>query len=366
LSPIFLQTLGLALERASEPDRALDAYRAAVREDPSLYPAWNDLGVALAGQDRLEEAADAFRHAVGVRPEYGLAWFNLGVALEKLGLEHAPASQGAFGRAVRADPDLRGRERTFVTDSDPYFTTLDLSKPLPPKWEFARTQERAPVAAAGFAIALLLGLQLSRTLVGQSRRGEAQQWLEVTREALGSLPQALASPAGVVAIAATVIVFLLPLLRSAEASWTSAVLLLLGVGILIVIVLRSRVLIARRAGVTLRQRGWTPGILAGLVLAAIGLAWAPLPVVETNKPAAAVHWIGPIAAGAAALCLLPLAVAFEVPNTMALGSAALVMAASLLTPIEPVDGGFVAKGPVGLVACMAALATALFLLLGLS
>jgi tetratricopeptide (TPR) repeat protein len=366
LSPIFLQTLGLALERASEPDHALDAYRAAVREDPSLYPAWNDLGVALAGQDRLEEAVDAFRHAVGVRPEYGLAWFNLGVALEKLGMEHAPASQGAFGRAVRADSALRGRERTFVTDSDPYFTTLDLSKPLPPKWEFARTQERAPVAAAGFAIALLLGLQLSRTLVGQSRRGEAQQWLEVTREALGSLPQALASPAEVVAIAATVIVFLLPLLRSAEVSWTSAVLLLLGVGILIVIVLRSRVLIARRAGVTLRQRGWTPGILAGLVLAGIGLAWAPLPVVETSKPAAAVHWIGPIAAGAAALCLLPLAVAFELPNTMALGSAALVMAASLLTPIEPVDGGVVAKGPVGLVACIAALATALFLLLGLS
>src|SRR5207249_4488217 len=63
LSPIFLQTLGLALERAREPDRALDAYRAAVREDTSLYPAWNDLGVALAGQDRLKEAADAFRHA---------------------------------------------------------------------------------------------------------------------------------------------------------------------------------------------------------------------------------------------------------------------------------------------------------------
>ena len=103
-----------------------------------------------------------------------------------------------------------------MTDTDPYFTTLDLSKPLPPSWEFARTQERAPVAAAGFALALLFGLQFSRTLVGQSRRGEAQQWLEVTREALGSLPRALAFPAGVVAIAATVIVFLLPLLRSAE------------------------------------------------------------------------------------------------------------------------------------------------------
>jgi tetratricopeptide (TPR) repeat protein len=355
-----------ALERAREPDRAIDAYRAAVREDPSLYPAWNDLGVGLAGDDRLEEAADAFRHAVGARPEYGLAWFNLGVALERLGPEHAAASQGAFGRAVRADPDLRGRERTFVTDSDPYFTTLDLSKPLPPKWEFAQTQERAPVAAAGLAVALLLGLQLSRTLVGQSRRKEAQQWLELTRDALGRLPRALASPAWVVAIAATVIVFLVPLLRSPEATWTSAILLVLGVGILIVIVLRSRLLIALREGVALRQRGWTPGILAGLVLALFGLAWAPLPVAETNRPAPAVHWIGPVAAGAAALCLLPLGVAFEVPNTMALGSAALVMAASLLTPIEPMDGGLVAKGPVGVAAVVAVLGAALFLLLGLS
>ena len=70
---------------------------------------------------------------------------------------------------------------------------------------------------------------------------------------------------------------------------------------LIVIVLRSRVLVARRAGVTMRQRGWTPGIVVGLGAAAAGLGWAPLPVVETDSPAPAVHWIGPVVTGAAAL-----------------------------------------------------------------
>ena len=40
--------------------------------------------------------------------------------------------------------------------------------------------------------------------------------------------------------------------------------------------------------------------------------------------------------------------------------------ASLLTPIEPLDGGFVAKGPAGVAAGLALLGTAVFMLLGLA
>ena len=70
--------------------------------------------------------------------------------------------------------------------------------------------------------------------------------------------------------------------------------------------------------------------------------------------------------GAVALSLLTLGVGFGVPTTQALGTAALVMTASLLTPIEPLDGSYVAKGPVGVAASLALLAAAVFLLLGLS
>lgn len=73
----------------------------------------------------------------------------------------------------------------------------------------------------------------------------------------------------------------------------------------------------------------------------------------------------PIVTGIAALCLLALGVGLEVPTTQALGTAALVMTASLLTPIEPLDGGFVANGPAGVAAGLALLGTAVFLLLGL-
>ncbi len=365
LNPIFLQTLGFALERLKQPDRAAAEYRRAVRADPTLYPAWNDLGVVRARQGRLGEAATAFRHAVGVRSDYSVGWFNLGVALERLGPTHALASEGALARAIRADSSLRGRERSFIADNDLYFTTLDLSKPLPSKWQFAMTEERSPVAAAGFAVALLLGLQLGRTLAAQGT-GDAKRWLSLSRDALARLPRGLSSTAPVLAAAATTAVFLIPLLRAADGSLTSALLLGLGVGALIAIVLRSRVLMARSAGVALRQRGWPPGMLAGLGLSLTGLVWAPLPVAETDRPAPAVHWIGPIATGVVALILLALGVALEVPLTRALGTAALIMTASLLTPLEPLDGGFIAKGPAGAVAGIALLGSALFLLFGLS
>ena len=129
--------------------------------------------------------------------------------------------------------------------------------------------------------------------------------------------------------------------------------------------MRARVLAARRAGVVLRQRGWTPGMIVGLVAAAFGLGWAPLPVAKTDRPAPSIHWIGPIVTGLSALVLLTLGVGLEIPATKAIGTAALVMTASLLTPIKPLDGRYVADGPAGLAAVTAIVGASVFLLLGL-
>ena len=286
LNPIFLQNLGVTLERLDSDEQAGAAYRAALDSDPTLFPTWNDLGVLLAGQGRLTEAADAFRRAVGIRPEYALGWFNLGVALDRMGLRHALASEGAFGRAYREDPELRDRKATFVADDTTYFTTLDLSKPLPAKWEFARTQERTPVAVAGLALALLFGLQFGRSALSPGIGGDAKRWLELGLDALKRLPSAFTSTAAGFAVAATVAVFLLPVLRAGDASTTSVLLLGLGVLMLIVVVVRSRILVARRAGVTLRQRGWPPGIAAGLAAAAAGSRLGAAPRRRDRPPRA--------------------------------------------------------------------------------
>jgi hypothetical protein len=104
---------------------------------------------------------------------------------------------------------------------------------------------------------------------------------------------------------------------------------------------------------------------SGLVLAIIGLSWAPLPVVRARGKATRLHWAAPTAAGALALALLLLATWLDVPVARNLGAAALVMTASLQTPVKPLDGATVSATSAGPLPTIAVLGTAVLLLLGL-
>ena len=68
--------------------------------------------------------------------------------------------------------------------------------------------------------------------------------------------------------------------------------------------------------------------------------------------------------GAAAVILLLLGLFTEVPLTRALGATALVMTSSVLTPVEPLDGAFVANGRAGLLASLTLLGLAILLAVG--
>jgi cellulose synthase operon protein C len=361
-NPLFRETEGFALQRLGRRAEAVRAYRIGLASDPTLYPAWNDLGVLLLDQGRTAAAADALRRAVGANDDYAIGWFNLGVAQEDRG--RLLAAQGAFGRAIALDERLRDRPHDPIADDAVYITQLDLSKLLPHEWSFAGAQERAPAVAAGFAVVLMLGLRLARGLAVQST-GVARELFDAGRGWLERLPAALRFTPAAVAALATLAVFVWPLLRTGGASLASVLLLAAGVALLVTIVLRARVLAARHAGVTLEHRGWSPAVAFGLAAGAAGAPWAPLPVAVTSRPAPAVHWLGPVLTGAAALGLLILAAWLHVPVTRALGAAALVMAASMLTPIEPLDGAMVGKGAAGLAATLALLGTGVLLLLGL-
>lgn len=63
----------------------------------------------------------------------------------------------------------------------------------------------------------------------------------------------------------------------------------------------------------------------------------------SDKPAPAVHAVGPLATGVVAFALLVLGEALGVPLTTALGVAGLVMTASLLTQLEPIDGAYLPR-----------------------
>ncbi len=364
-NPLFRETEGFALQLLGRDEAAVSAYRAGLAADPTLYPAWNDLGVLLLQQGRADEAVDALRRAVGTRDDYAAGWFNLGVAEEDRSPPNPAAAEGAFGRAFALDERLRDRPRDPIADDAVYITQLDLSKPLPAEWSFNRTQERAPLVAGGFAVALLLGLRLARGLAAQGAAANpATRLLDTARAWLDRLPGALRFAPAAVAVAATIAIFVWPLLRTGGASLASALLLAAGVGLLIAVAMRARQLTARAAGVALEQRSWSPAVAFGAVTAAVGVPWAPLPVARTAAPAPAVHWIGPILLAGTALVLLVLAALLQVPLTRALGAAALVMAASMLVPIEPLDGAAVANGT-GTAVTLALVGTGVLLLVGL-
>lgn len=282
-SPVFLATEGYALRSAGHLGEAERAYRAAVRADPTAYTVWNDLGVVLARRGRFDDAVRAFRRAVGVHEDYTVGWFNLGVVHGRRGLTHALASQGSLGRAFAADDGLRDRdrERELIPDDAVHFTDLDLSKPLPPRWSFASTQQHAPVSAAGLVLLVLLGLRLGRSLLARGFGGDlVGRLVDPLMRVIQRFPA-------------------VPLFTP----WLVAVVAL------IVIVVRGRILAARRAGVRLGRRGWTPGFALAAAASSVGTAWAPLPVAEPSEPAPDVHWIGPVLVGIAALGLLVLGVA---------------------------------------------------------
>ena len=157
--------------------------------------------------------------------------------------------------------------------------------------------------------------------------------------------------------------FLAPLARDPGGGPTAAIVGALGLCVLIAVALRARSLAARDEPGAERQRTWPPGLAFGLGGAAAGVSWAPLPVLgEHASPR--LHRAAPVAL---ALVAVPLVIATawsDIPITRSLAAAALVMAASLLTPVKPVDGGAIAAAG-GAAAGFTAIALAAVLALGL-
>ena len=363
-NPALLMTAGFAAERAGDGDEAIRLNRAALAADATAYPAANDLGVLLARRGEDDAAVAVLRRAVGADPRYALGWFNLGVVLAGMGPAHLLSSQGALARAFTLDPDLRDRKREPTLDAKTYRTGLDVSRPLPPEWSFASSQKQAPAKTVGLVALLVAGFALSRALASRgSGRALAGTWLAPLDRATGRLTflRFLGHPA--VAIVATLLVFLAPLVRDPGGGVTAAVAGALGLCVLIAVALRGRGLAARREPDQEGQRTWPPGLVFALGGAAAGVSWAPLPVLGA-KASPRIHWAAPVALAVVAVPLVIATVWSDIPLTRSLAAAALIMAASLLTPVKPVDGGAIASAG-GAAAGLTGIALAVLLALGL-
>jgi cellulose synthase operon protein C len=360
--PVFLMTAGFIADRAGRVVQAARYDRQALNSDPGAFPAANDLGVELTREHQDGAAADALRQAVRASPGYALGWSNLGVVESKLGPSRLLAAQGAFAMAHSLDPALQDRRPEMTIDASVYRTALDLSKPLPPRWSISQLQQPVPAAAAGLLALVTLGLGLARA-TGHGGSALAAQWLDPLSDRLQSAPllRKLHHPGW--SLAATAASFLFAYLRRG-ASATEVVAYTAGVVVLALLAVGARVLLARCRHIAITQESWSPALAFGLVTGAVGLPWAPLPVVRADgKDSAKVHLAAPITLAALSALLFLESVWLHTPVTESWAVAALIMSASTLLPIGPLDGAQLGKA--GVLAAAGVVGGALLVGLGL-
>jgi cellulose synthase operon protein C len=362
--PVFLMTAGFIAERAGRVAQAAKYDRAALDSDPGAFPAANDLGVELTREHQDGAAANVLRQAVGASPGYALGWFNLGVVESQLGPSRLLAAQGAFARAYSLDPALQGRRHQMTIDASVYRTALDLSKPLPPRWSISQLQQPIPAAAAGLLAIVILGLGLARA-TGHGGSVLAAQWLDPLTDRLQSAPvlRGLHHPRW--SLAATAASFSFAYLRRG-ADPAEVVAYIAGVLILAFLAVGARVFLARSRHIAITQETWSPGLVFGLLTGAIGLPWAPLPVVRADGEDSLkvkVHLAAPITLAVLSALLFVESAWLHTPVTESWAVAALIMAASTLLPVGPLDGAQL--GRAGVLAATGVLGGALLVGLGL-
>ena len=139
-----------------------------------------------------------------------------------------------------------------------------------------------------------------------------------------------------------------------------------GVLVLALAAVGMRTFLARRGNVAITQETWPPGLAFGLVTGAAGLPWAPLPVIRIDGESnlkVKVHLAAPITLAALSALLFLESAWLHTPVTESWAVAALIMSASTLLPVGPLDGAQLGKA--GILTATGVLGGALLVSLGL-
>jgi Flp pilus assembly protein TadD len=154
---------GNVLVDEGKTDRAISAFRRALRMDDSSAEVHNDLGAAYFEKGWHAEAEACFRKAIELKPEHGIAQANLGAALRAQG--RLGDSRHAFQRAL----------------------LLKLRNFLPASWRWKvaalpAAQRRDPAVAKAIAREV-------KTIADAVIAGPAEQALQLAQEAAARHPE---------------------------------------------------------------------------------------------------------------------------------------------------------------------------------
>src|SRR5256885_3485834 len=103
-NPALLNEKGNTLVQHGRLQQAIRQYEKAVRIQPDLAIAWNNLGVANTAAGKFAEGERAYRRAFKVNPAYALAYYNLGAGFDQRGKYDEAIEY--YQRAIELDPTL--------------------------------------------------------------------------------------------------------------------------------------------------------------------------------------------------------------------------------------------------------------------
>ena len=346
-SPIFRDTLAFTVHSSGDSTRAIEVYQQALESDSTSYVSANNLGVLLAERQEFGAARSAFAQAVEAAPDYSIAWHNLGVLTAKSNASLIDA-YSHMGLAGREDAELRGADAVLMVDTHVYDTGFDVSKPVPPDWQYGSSSSdgtrafvwtMALLALARAAWSLGLDELVNRLLA----RGEA--------EMLGRLPRWGVVPAAV-ALAVSVFVLSWPALTWSS-SWAERVAYLVVMTAIALFPLSLRHVIGRGE---LPHRGSLPLTLMAPPLTLAGFGVVPYVGVGTSFEQVtrrSALWIAPVAAAGVAAVFLVIAWLTAIPLVRFAAMASIALIGSMLLPMRPLDGVWLTNRAVGLASSLA-------------
>lgn len=342
-NPVFLDTVAFAFHLGGDVKKAANAYAAVIDQDTTSYVSANNLAVILAGAGETVAAKRLLKGAVSTAPDYAPAWHNLGV-LETQSWQPGTFldGQAAMGQAARLDRSLRG-EHGLKVDDEVYDSGLDVGAPLRADWSYASTATAGARPITLTMIALLL-VRVAR-LLGFDRLGS---WIServvassaVSSRAGGWFWRRLRVRWGV---AVCVIVL------GWSALWVrphlSTALFLGSLAGLVVTPLLVRSAVARRRGEQAKHFTWTPALGVAAVGGPLGLSFVPFPSLDdtVSKPSRAVRMVVPAFLGLICVSLVLGAAISAVPLSRDVAAACIVMTASVMTPVPPMDGASLSR-----------------------
>lgn len=157
LNPIYLETAALAQEASGDLSAAINKYRTALKEEPSLYTAGNNLAITLARKGHLDEAKSILQEVLLAQPGYARGWANLAMAHSNdPGFDSFLLMNGAQSRAASIDPAYQGKDPRWWPDKEIYQTGIDVAQPIHPNWSFSASAQLSKAPFSWFLVLVAL------------------------------------------------------------------------------------------------------------------------------------------------------------------------------------------------------------------